>query len=113
MLSTSATAAPVTKPTRAIRLRSLFIKLSPRLRRMPLSTAGPWCASAGGRNIPARSTSWRETGKGFLPEWEGLSLPPEFNVPDYLEVWTPSGAELVALDVDKLTVGRVESNDVT
>lgn len=33
-------------------------------------------------------------------------------MPDYLEVWTPNGAELVALDGDKLTVGRVESNDV-
>jgi predicted component of type VI protein secretion system len=33
-------------------------------------------------------------------------------MPDYLEVWTPNGAELVALEGDKLAVGRVESNDV-
>jgi len=33
-------------------------------------------------------------------------------MPDYLEVWTPNGAELVALDGDKLAVGRVEANDV-
>jgi len=33
-------------------------------------------------------------------------------VSDYLEVWSPNGAELVPLDSDKLAVGRVESNDV-
>ena len=34
-------------------------------------------------------------------------------MPDYLEVWMPNGAELVALDADKLTLGRVESSDVS
>jgi len=34
-------------------------------------------------------------------------------VPAYLEVWLPEGAQLVSLDVDRLTIGRIESNDVS
>jgi predicted component of type VI protein secretion system len=31
----------------------------------------------------------------------------------YLEVWLPEGAQLVSLDVDRVTIGRLESNDVS
>jgi predicted component of type VI protein secretion system len=34
-------------------------------------------------------------------------------VPSYLEVWTPTGAELIPLEADRVTIGRVESNDVS
>jgi len=34
-------------------------------------------------------------------------------VPAYLEVWLPEGAQLVSLDVERLTIGRIESNDVS
>jgi len=61
-----------------------------------------------------------QKGKAFLPEWEGslrgpsapLSLQPRVEAPAYLEVRKPAGVELVALDADRVTIGRVESNDV-
>src|SRR5207248_6458645 len=31
----------------------------------------------------------------------------------YLEVWLPEGAQLVSLDVDRVTIGRIEANDVS
>jgi len=34
-------------------------------------------------------------------------------VPAYLEVWLPEGAQLVPLDVDRVTIGRIDSNDVS
>jgi len=33
-------------------------------------------------------------------------------MPTYLELWRPEGAELVALEADRLTIGRAPSNDV-
>ena len=31
----------------------------------------------------------------------------------YLEVWLPEGAQVVSLDADRVTIGRVDSNDVS
>ena len=37
---------------------------------------------------------------------------PRTTVPAYLEVWRPEGAQLIALDETRLTVGRAATNDV-
>src|SRR5206468_10126841 len=50
----------------------------------------------------------REAGGGLVPPPMARCL-----VAACLEVWLPDGAQLVSLDVDRVTIGRLESNEVS